>query len=103
MTVLQNKQYIYLKGEGSSKTIVASMTIHGSVEEVVLMVLADNFIAQGISFKVFFQEIHPNNTFHSLVIYRILQQLIISTTVFSFILYLESINREEKCKKIKFQ
>ena len=102
MTVVQNKQYVYLKGEGRSKTIVSSMTIHGSVEEAVLMVLADNFIAQGISFKVIFQEIHLINTFHSLVIYRILQ-LIISTTVFSFILYLESRNREEKCKKIKFQ
>ena len=102
MTVVQNKQYVYLKGEGRSKTIVASMTIHGSVEEAVLMVLADNFIAQGISFKVIFQEIHLINTFHSLVIYRILQ-LIISTTVFSFILYLEFRNREEKCKKTKFQ
>ena len=96
MTVVQNKQYVYLKGEGRSKTIVASMTIHGSIQEAVFMVVADNFIAQGISFKVIFQGIHQINTFHSLVIYWVLQQLIISTTVFSFILYLKSIKREEK-------
>ena len=59
VTVLPDKKYIYLKGEGRSNTIVAWKSIGSSFQEAVLMVLADNFIAQGISFKVMFQEIHP--------------------------------------------
>ena len=44
---------------GCSNTIVTWKSIGSSFQEAVLMVLADNFIAQGISFKVMFQEIHP--------------------------------------------
>ena len=48
VTVLPDKKYIYLKGEGSSNTVVAWKSIGLSFQEVVLMVLVDNFIAQGI-------------------------------------------------------
>ncbi|RVW29247.1 putative pectinesterase 29 [Vitis vinifera] len=50
VTVPRDKPYVYLKGHQRSTTIVAGRS-SGNLWEATLMVLADNFIAQRITFK----------------------------------------------------
>lgn len=57
VTVPRDKPYVYLKGHQRSTTIVAGRS-SGNLWEATLMVLADNFIAQRITFKVIFEGIY---------------------------------------------
>ena len=57
MTIPRNKPYVYLKGRSRSMTTVAWPTFSGSLLEATLMVLADNFIAQGITFMVIYNNL----------------------------------------------
>lgn len=52
VTIPLQKQFVYLKGEGNTKTTVVYKSSGWTFDEAVLMVLADNFIAQQITFKV---------------------------------------------------